>query len=222
MDKKDKIVYAAAGIIAAIACIMALIYFVKPKDEPEPPKAAVSESKEDEPKIKIIQIEKEITAEMIEEKLEDMGFLVTQEYIFTELVTYTADKKIFDMIKVPFTHSEFAASYDGVITAGMDFTKITVTKDADAKKVILELPAAEIKNVDVDPESFTLHTEKEGIGNPISIKDYNNALIELEKKAKERALDHGILDKANENGKRMISNFVAGMMDSGDYRVEFR
>ena len=72
-----------------------------------------------------------MNVETIEDGLENMGVLVTQEYYFTQVETYTKEKKILNFIN---SESGFTYSYDGKVTAGIDFGKITVTRDEETKK----------------------------------------------------------------------------------------
>ena len=121
---------------------------------------------------KIVTVEKEITADVIQDGLNDVGVLVTEEYYFTEVVGFSSIKKLFKKLELGITESSYLASYDGVVTAGIDFTKITVSKDSELHTVEVRLPKAEILNVDIDPESFELYSEKTGLGNPISAEDF--------------------------------------------------
>ena len=152
-------------------------------------------------------------------ELNDIGVLVTEEYYFTEVVSFSSIKKLFNKLELGITESSYLASYDGVVTAGIDFSKITVSKDDELHLVEVRLPKAEILNVDIDPESFELYSEKTGLGNPISVADYNNSLVELESTASEKAVARGILTRADQNLKTVIVNFIAGLVDTAEYTV---
>ena len=167
---------------------------------------------------KIVEVEKEITAATIRDGLRDMGFLVTEEYFFTQVVGFSSVKKLFSL-ELGITESRYLVSYDGVVTAGIDFSGITVEKDEAGGVIRVGVPRASIRSVDIDPNSFELYTEKEGLGNPISVADYNQSLIELEKNAEARALDRGILDRADENAVRVIENFIRSLMDTSGWEI---
>jgi len=168
---------------------------------------------------KIVQVEKEITADIIQDGLNDIGTLVTEEYYFTEVVSFSSIKKLFKKLELGITESSYLASYDGVVTAGIDFSQITVSKDNDLHLVEVRLPKAEILNVDIDPESFELYSEKTGLGNPISVADYNSSLVELETTATEKAIARGILTRADQNAQTVIENFIAGLIDTAEFTV---
>lgn len=168
---------------------------------------------------KIITVEKEVSAEVIQDGLNDIGVLVTEEYYFTEVVSFSSIKKLFKKLELGITESSFLASYDGIVTAGIDFSGISVTKDDAKHTVEIRLPKAEILNVDIDPESFELYSEKSGLGNPLSAADFNSSLIDLENTAADKAMERGILDRAEKNAKTVIETFVSGLVDSSEYHV---
>ena len=170
-------------------------------------------------KVEIVTVEKEVTAEVIQDGLNDIGVLVSEEYYFTEVVSFSSIKKLFKKLELGITESSYLASYDGVVTAGIDFANITVSKDDEQHMIEVHLPKAEILNVDIDPESFTLYSEKTGLGNPLSAADFNQALVELEGTATEKALSKGILTRADRNAKAVIENFVSSLVDTAEYTV---
>ena len=155
------------------------------------------------------------------EQLQDVGSLVTEEYYFTEVVSFSSVKKLFKTIALGITESSYLASYDGIISAGLDFEKISVEKDDENKVITIRLPKSEVKYMEIDTDSFVLYSEKEGLGNKITLNDYNDSLIELEKNAKNKAVDRGLLKRADENAKLVISNFVKSLVDTSDYTVRY-
>ncbi len=217
------------GLIAAVlVLIVGLIVWHSGKAAPEPapavtplptPEVVIREKTVEVEKI--VEVEKEITASTIQDGLRDMGFLVTEEYYFTQVVSYASSLKLFNLVELGITESKFLASYDGVVTAGIDFEKIRIQKDQDRGVIDVALPEAAILNVDIDPESFELYTEKEGWGNPISLKDYNQSLVELEKNAADRAVERGLLDRAEENARQVVENFIRSLMDTSAYTIRF-
>lgn len=165
---------------------------------------------------KLVEVEKEITVEEISSGLNDMGVLVTEEYYFTDVVNYSSIKTLFS-VELGITASSYLASYDGVVTAGVDFAGITVEKDEGAGTVTVTLPAAEIFSVDIDPTSFCLYSEKTGLGNPISVEDFNDSVVALEAAAREKALARGILEQADENARKLVRNFITPLLGDSGY-----
>lgn len=172
---------------------------------------------------RMVEVEKSITSDILEDGLNDMGVLLTEEYYFTEVVSFSSVKKLLKTeIVLKFTETSFLVSYDGVITAGVDFDRITVEKDDDRKVIMVTLPASEIQSVSLDLDSFQVYSEKSGIGNPPTASDFNSSLVELENKAKDKALERGLLDRADANARSLILGFVSGLVDLTEYSLEFQ
>ena len=210
--------------IILIVLIAALIAFVviysmnkcsKTESIPEPAKIEETAAPERTPVI--LDAVTDINVETVEEGLRDMGFLITQEYFFTDAVSNSKSFQISN-IKLGFTQSSYVGLYDGEVTAGIDFTRISVSKSG--KELIVTLPQAEIKNIDIDPDSFRVVSEKSGVFTRISADDYNASLSELENTARERALEIGILEKANDNAKLIIENFIMAFDGADGYNLE--
>lgn len=230
MDKQSlrRVLLLCAIIILATAIIIvAVIGSSRSREAKTPLVAPPAEAARVEPTPrvreveKIVEIEKEITAEVIQDGLNDMGVLLTEEYYFTEVVKFSSIKTLFKVIELGITESSYLASYDGVITAGIDFSGIRVEKDEAEKRITVYIPLPEIRSVDIDPNSFELYSEKEGLGNPISIADYNQSLVELEERAAQKAVDRGLLERAAENAQTVIKNFILSLFDKGEYTLRF-
>lgn len=224
--KKIKILAAAIALVVVLIIVLIVVHAVRGKNKadalppvtPRPSAEVVVREKEVE---KIVTVEKEITAEMVQESLHDAGVLITEEYYFTEVVSYSSIKKLWN-IDLGITESSYLASYDGVVTAGVDLTKATVEKDEGEKLVTVTLPSAAIQNVDIDPESFVLYSEKAGLGNRLSVEDFNNSLVELEQTAREKAVDRGVLERADKNARTLVGGIIATLVDTEEYRVAFK
>ncbi len=84
----------------------------------------------------------------------------------------------------------------------------------------ITLPAAEIRHVDIDPDSFQLYSEKEGLGNSVSVSDFNSSLVELEQAAREKALERGILERASTSAEALVLQFAESLLDTEVYTFE--
>ncbi len=223
LKKKNRGLWILIGLLlAAIAAVIIAAAVTKPKPGlpavvPRPTPEIIVREKEVE---KLVETEKVVTAAVIEDGLRDMGKLVTEEYFFTEVVTFSSIKSYLK-VEWKITESSFLASYDGVINAGIDFAGIGVVKDEEHKTVTVTLPAAEILAVDVDPDSLTVYSEKNGLGNHITVEDYSSALSVLEQNATAKALDKGILEKAEQNAERLIRPFIGSLVDLNEYSLRF-
>lgn len=219
MTKRTKLYLIVLAVIV-LAIIVLLIWHAVAGESKTAVPAAASAGEPAGPSraVKLVEVEKEITTEMIREKLNDVGLLITEEYLFTEVVSYSSVKQLWN-IDLGFTESSYIASYDGTVTAGIDFTAIRVEKDDESKQVTIYLPRPQILGVDIDPKSFQLYSEKEGLWNRISVSDYNDSLIELEETARAKAIDKGVLDRAGANARQVVVNLVASLIDTAEYGV---
>ncbi len=228
-EKKKLGLYLAALIVVLLAVVVLIVWHGgRQTDEPLPavtprptPQVVVRERPVEKLVEKIVEVEKEITVEEIRSGLNDMGVLLTAEYSFTDVVHYSSAIKLFNWVSLGITESSYLGSYDGVVTAGVDFDQIELRMDEAAGVLTVVLPQARVLNVDVDPESFTLYSEKTGLGNPVSVEEFNRSVVELEQSAREKALAHGLLDKAAENARLIIRSFIAGLIDPARCTVRF-
>ena len=222
--QKIRLYLIAVAVVLVAAVVLVIVHFAgKAPDEPLPavtPRPTQQVVVRERPVEKLVEVEKEITVEEIRFGLNDMGVLLTEEYCFTDVVSYSSVKKLFNL-ELGITESSYLASYDGVVTAGVDFTAIQVARDEAQRRITVTVPGAQILSVDIDPQSFRLHSEKTGLGNPVSAADFNASLVELEQTARQKALDRGILGKADENARRIIRTFVAGLVDPTRWTIVF-
>ena len=176
-------------------------------------------AKEERERPSIITVEEKISVESLVDSLRDVGKLVTEEYFFTEVVEYSSVKTLWK-ITLPWTKSAFLISYDGTVSAGIDLSGVTVELDEDAKSIRVLTPEAEIMAVDIDYDSFVCYSENSGIGNRISIRDYNDALQSVEKTAREKAVEKGVLDRAQEHADFLIRQIISSLVDLGEYSLK--
>ncbi len=203
MTKKDT---AASNTVSAIA------------GKTEAPKVRIVEKVVEKEVEKLIEVEKKVSSEMIQDGLKDMGVLITEEYYFTQVEDYTSVKKIFKVIP---SESNVVFSYDGIVTAGIDCSEISVKKDEEGKVITVTLPKSDVQQIDIDFDSFKLYSEKEGMWNKMSFEDYNLSMVEFEKDAKDKALSKGILERADERAESVIANFIKGILNDDTYTIKF-
>ncbi|MBO4458861.1 MAG: DUF4230 domain-containing protein [Butyrivibrio sp.] len=214
-NNKNKI-YLAIIIIAIIAAVILLVdYKFNTPTQPTMPEAASSEStvKKDNSKVLV-----SVSTETIRDGIANMGTLITQEYYFTQVEKYTKEKTIMQFIT---SSSEFIYSYDGAVTAGVNFEKINISKDEDAKIIKVDIPDSEIFSVNIDKDTFKIYSEKDSLWNPLKLEDYNTSLTKFEEAAKQKAIDNGILEKSDAQAKTLIENFISNFPETAKYQIEF-
>ena len=199
--------YLAVIVIAVITMIILLVDYKK--NAPAAPSLSDIAATDNTVKKSDTKVLVSINTETIREGIANMGTLITQEYYFTQVEKYTKEKTIMKFIT---SSSEFIYSYDGSVTAGVDFEKIAITKDEDAKTI----------TIDIDKDTFKIYSEKDSIWNPVKLEDYNTSLAKFEESAKEKALKNGILEKSDAQAKTLIENFVNSLPETSKYQIEFK
>ena len=212
----NRIYIAVTAAALVLAAILLLNYEINRRaEESETVKTATTVA-EKEKKDKVLI---STSSETIRDGLANMGVLITQEYYFTQVETYTKEKNIFLIIP---SSSGFMYSYDGAVLAGVDFEKIGVQTDEDRKVVTVDLPPSEIQAVTIDRDTFKIYSEKESICNPLKLEDYNISLAEFEDAAKEKALGSGILERSDQQAQKLVSEFIVSLPATNGYTVEFK
>ena len=220
---KKKILYAVIAVLALAIVIVPIVFNSMSKKEDGGRDVPVIEDYDRETIFTtggIVGEKMKFDTKIVKDALVDMGVLITEEYSFTE-VTAHSEVSTFLGYEIPFTESSYLVSYDGHVSAGIDFTKVKVSVNEDIKTVTVTLPDAEIIDTVIDPESFVLYEEKTGLGNHISVETYNRSLIELKKNAEDKAKEKGVIDRAAENGRTLIENLVRNLVDE-DYRIIYK
>lgn len=212
------------ALILAVALLILTLLLLRPR--PEAAEAVPASAVTEEPRVivkeveKLVTVEKTVEAETISDGLREMGFLITGEYYFTDLVSFSSVKKFLktDLV-LPFTETSYLVSYDGVVSAGIDLSAARVEKDDERMRVTVHIPAASIRSTTLDLDSFTLYEEKSGLGNPLSAADFNNSLRELERSAEQKAQERGLLEQAERSARTVIEKFVGSLVDDAAYTL---
>jgi hypothetical protein len=131
---------------------------------------------------------------------------------------YTKEMKLFTFIP---SSSEMMYSYDGAVMAGIDFEKIQIEKNDDKKSITVKIPHSGIQAVTIDKDTFQIYSEKDSLWNPIKLEDYNMSLSEFEAAAKEKALENGILDRSDEQAKKLVENFINNFPSLSEYDISY-
>ena len=203
---KTILLWILIGVLLVAIAVVFVRFARKPKPEipavtPRPTPEVIIKEREVE---RIVETEKVITAGTIQDGLRDMGKLVTEEYYFTEVLS---NKKTVSFL-FPIGDESYMVRYDGYIPAGIDFSRIGVTVDEDARTITVSLPEAEMKDPVIDYESIQILDEKHTIFTDITAEERNKAVLEFQENARKKALEKGILKRADENAELVVKNFV--------------
>lgn len=167
---------------------------------------------------KIIEKEVVISGQTIQSGLRNIGELASSEYYFTH-VSAIENSQTFYGYTIPFTTAKSIYSYDGVIKAGIDFNEILVDKNDEAKTIVVTIPHARILSSQVDTNSFCLWDEQTNIFTPFSMEDFNTSFSQMLTEEEQKAIDNGLLIRAEENAILMIRNFMSASYNVGDYEI---
>lgn len=182
---------------------------------------------------KVIEKEKVISGSTIESGISNIGKLCTAEYHFTHVesfedtmylntgsLTIPGTNISFKDISIPGTKSYFIYSYDGKVTAGVDFESVEVVKDDENRSIRVILPEVEIISSSVDPESFKLYDEKNSIFNRYGVTEVADSFADMLKAEEDKAKKDGLLIQARDNARLLVENFVRAGYNVGDYSVQ--
>lgn len=159
-----------------------------------------------------------LSGKTLKYSLNNLGILETAEYHYTHVETYDSSRTI-NGFAVPFTNAKFVYSYDGVISAGLDFSQIDVEKKENV--ITIKLPKAEIRSSEIDEDSFKLYDETNNIFNPIGVKDVNDSFADMKKSEENAAVEKGLLLWADDNAKVLVESFLKNAFDVSEYEIKF-
>ena len=162
----------------------------------------------------------QISLEVISTEIKDIGELATIEYLYTNAAKFEDSKQIKNW-NVPLTKKSFIIKYDGVIKAGVDVNEITLEIDEVNKVLTVYVPEAKILSHETDMESVELLDEKNGLFNTVTVDDKIQLDKEVEKEMEERAIENGLLEKAQANAENIILNLISATPGIDEYKIVF-
>lgn len=171
--------------------------------------------------IKLIVQSRNISSKTTDLGFKNIGELSTQAGFYTNVQVIDKSQKLFGW-SLPLTQSKSIFSYDGVIKAGYNFSKITIDVDDTVHTIIVKLPQPEIFSNEIDPDSMQIYDERQSIFTPLKINDMNDSLVELKKESKEKAISNGLLDNVRKNAELLITGFLSSAYDPNQYSIKFK
>lgn len=156
--------------------------------------------------------------------IQDIGELATVEYLYTDVGKFEDSAKWFGK-EIPFSFMEksFIVKWDGCIKAGVDISKVKAQVNDATKEIVVPIPKAEILSHEIDEESMETLNEKNGFFNKITLEDIREFDIASKKNMEQRAIENGILDRAFDNAKNLISTLISTeAADRLGYTITFK
>lgn len=138
----------------------------------------------------------------------NVGELVTQEWYGRILEDSSDARKIFKKISIPFTTSRLIFSLDVEVLAGIDFRKIEYKISKDYSEITVFLPKAKVYKYYQVPKTFKTYLDEESIFTNISSEKRHELEDVIVEKGKKKALDSGLLEKADNNAKILVEQMI--------------
>lgn len=134
--------------------------------------------------------------------------LALVKYNYSGVIGYKDFLKILK-INVPLTEKSFLLKYNGYIKAGVDFENMKV--DVSGKDVHISLPRARILDTLIDEKSIKVYNESMNAFNPLTIGDYNKAIVNEKNTMVNDAISQGILKDATKQAEVVLTSIMKDM-----------
>lgn len=158
----------------------------------------------------------EITSDLLTERLRSVQELVTVSYYYTNMGRFENQMDFYGW-KVPFTTKSFIVSYDGVIKAGVDLNQLQV--DVSGDTVTVTLPESRITSHEIPEDSLEVFDESDNLFNHITIEDYTSFTRDQKTAMEQRAMDGGLLDRADQEARVVVESLLRLMPGMDAYTL---
>ena len=152
----------------------------------------------------------QITSDALHQEIEQIGELATVSYYYTNMGKFEDAVKLLEH-NVPFTTKSFILSYDGEIKAGIDLSAVEV--EVTDGVITVTVPTASITSHEVDMDSVILYDEKNSVFNGLSAEDVTGFLGEQQKLMEEKAVNNGVLTRAQENAEKVLETLLTSFIE---------
>ncbi|MGN1183157.1 MAG: DUF4230 domain-containing protein [Faecalibacillus sp.] len=188
---------AIGGIIAIILFIVAVFYA-----------GMLFGSKNDEA---------EVTSTTLKNQIVEINELAVYSYDYSKVGKFSNNLTFYGW-DVPLTQKSFLITFNGTIKAGVDFKKANIK--VKNKIIDISLPQCGILSHEIDESSIEVYDESNNVFNQISINDYKTFAKKEKSKTEKDAKNNGILDKANERVKDILTTYLNSLPDIKDnYKI---
>lgn len=153
---------------------------------------------------------------------EDVGELVTQTCHTVVLEDSRESRTFFDLFEIPFTESRQIFSYDFDVDASVDFSKMEIKNIDDTKKeVTIKTVHSKVFKTVLQPDTFKVYLDSDGLFSRIDLSEHNEALIKMEELAEDQCLAGKLLENADSNAERLLTAMVKSNDKYKEYIVTF-
>lgn len=160
-----------------------------------------------------------ITSDTLKEQLSSIRELVTQEYIYTNADRRESSAKWLWGIERPFSGNSLLLTYDGTIKAGVDLSKADIVVDENEHTITVTLPPSKITDNNIPQESITVVDVKDGLFNEVTFDNYNEFIAEQKIVMEQKAIDQGLLTKADEEAQALVKSILSVLPGMDEYTL---
>ena len=157
--------------------------------------------------------------------LEPIAELALEEYNYTGVGFHSEQRQVFNR-NVPFTGNEAIYTFEGRVKAGVkDATEIKVTRQDAEMKFVVTAPEVEIIESHIDSGDIEVLRQSNNPINPVDIQGAFGSVAAEQDKAIDKAIDAGILERAQEELEKHLNVYVKSVVNASDwdqYEVEIR
>ena len=157
--------------------------------------------------------------------LEPIAELALEEYNYTGVGFHSEQRQVFNR-NVPFTGNEAIYTFEGRVKAGVkDATEIKVTRQDAEMKFVVTAPEVEIIESHIDSGDIEVLRQSNNPINPVDIQGAFGSVAAEQNKAIDKAIDAGILERAQEELEKHLNVYVKSVVNASDwdqYEVEIR
>ena len=134
--------------------------------------------------------------------------LALVKYNYSGVIGYKDFIKVLK-INIPLTEKSFLLKYNGYIKAGVDFKNMKV--EVTGKDVHISLPRPKILDTLIDEKSIKVYNESMNAFNPLTIADYNKAIMKEKENMIGDAIRQGILKDATTQAELVLISIMKDM-----------
>lgn len=161
---------------------------------------------------------REITQADIENGVLKQEKLISAKCSYRGMSKFTKDKKILGQ-KLNFGTASLIISYNGKINAGTDLSKSKVQVANISKIIYISIPPSEILSNELSLSDIAVIDEKNSFISRMTAEDLIENLQSRKVVALNKAINENkILEKANDNSKRIIENKVFNLLKTGNFK----
>jgi len=156
----------------------------------------------------IIEEVQTVSATLLEERIRELSELITLIYNYRDVVFIDEYTQLAGL-RLPGTRATITMVYDGAMRMGVDLALASVRIDGSV--ITIGLPAAQIVAHEIGNEE--IKDERTGLFNRIDVPEYLEYVQERRQEMRERVVELGLLDQAQENARIQVGTFIVSLLD---------